>query len=179
MKTLAINLVLISFLIKIVSTVETADQNWYKSQNGNMYYIEESYKYSWYEAALQCSLKKLSLLTLETQEEHNEVAKILKENNFAFHAPHLWIGAVGGHRLFTWVSNSQPVFTDKWIPGNPDNWNQEEYCLHFWENTTELNDRKCDFKYGFICEENDYFNEEKEKNQGKYKSIVLNIVNKI
>ena len=37
------------------------------------------FKYTWFEAFLQCSMKKLSLVTLETQEEYNDLAKILKE----------------------------------------------------------------------------------------------------
>lgn len=95
----------------------------------------------------------------------------------SFNAPHLWIGAVGTNRLFAWIKNSQPVFTDKWLKGNPDSSNPYENCLHFWENTTLLNDRKCDVKQGYICEENDNLSED-YTNQEKYKNIIFNMVNK-
>ncbi|XP_046800975.1 lectin subunit alpha-like [Lucilia cuprina] len=174
MKRLILNLALICFLIETLSA-KLVGEKLYKTENNKLYYIDENYKYSWYEAFLQCSLKKMSLATLETLEEHDAISKILKDDNFSHHGPHLWIGAVGGNRLFSWVSNSQPVFTTKWIPGNPDNYLQEENCLHFWENTTELNDRKCDYKYGFICEET-VSREEVAINHEKYKSVALSIV---
>ncbi|TMW54259.1 hypothetical protein DOY81_000682, partial [Sarcophaga bullata] len=160
------------FLIQI-DIAQVAEQKWYKTFNNKLYYIEENYEYTWFEALLQCSMKKLSLATLETQQEHNDLARILKEEPFAYHAPHLWIGAVGINRQFAWIRNSQPLFTNQWIPNNPDNFNGDEQCIHFWENTTTLNDRRCDLKYGYICEENDY----EDRNPSKYKSILLNVIN--
>ena len=90
-----------------------------------------------------------------------------------YRGPNLWIGAVGINRQFAWIKNSQPLFTNRWIPNNPDNGNNDEYCIHFWENTTELSDRRCDFKYGFICEQNDDY---ENRNPCKYKSILLNLI---
>ncbi|XP_065355479.1 lectin subunit alpha-like [Calliphora vicina] len=174
MKRLAINLILICCLFEIVSTQQVdAEQKWFKTENNKTYYIEQNYKYSWYQAFLQCSMKKMALLTIETPEEHNDVAKILKEGNFNFHGPHLWIGAVGFDRQFAWIANSQPVFTNRWVGGNPDNFNQEEHCLLFSEATTELNDAKCEYQFGFICEENAYLSP-KDENQEKPNRVVFN-----
>ncbi|KAM7351825.1 lectin subunit alpha-like [Cochliomyia hominivorax] len=175
MRGFALRSIIICFLLQITLT-KVVDRKWYKTCKNKMYYIEENYQYTWYEAFLQCSMKKLSLVTLETEEEHEDLAEILSEEKFTFNAPHLWVGAVGNERQFSWVANSQPVFTLKWIAGNPDNYNKEENCLHFWENTTNLNDRKCDLKYGYICEDNNYSNE-LDQNSAKYKHILFNVIN--
>lgn len=98
----------------------------------------------------------MNLVTIDTKMKSDEITTLLK-NNFDNINP-LWIGAVasnGKKRQYVWISNGQAISYSNWYRGEPNFYNNNEYCVQTgWTKHVQWNDGVCSKSYGFICEYN-------------------------
>ena len=77
----------------------------------------------------------------------------------------IWIGLsdLATENTFVWEENGQPMAYDNFIPGNPDNADNNEHCVqivyinngaYLWEH--HWNDGICSFTKPFVCEKSKY-----------------------
>ncbi|KAM7354727.1 uncharacterized protein ACRADG_006288 [Cochliomyia hominivorax] len=164
-------LIFLSTILVIFHTFVNAG-NFYTSANNKIYYIESAYNFKWFEAHIECHNKNMTLFTIDNEDKFYDLYNVLISGQFLRKPPHLWVGAVGAQRKFTWITNGKPVV---WKHASFDNSGNSENCLQLFENTKDLNDRNCVALLGFVCEENKYMSQNRDQIQGVEKHIVLNI----
>nr|NP_001162870.1 seminal fluid protein 24F, isoform A [Drosophila melanogaster]NP_001245869.1 seminal fluid protein 24F, isoform B [Drosophila melanogaster]ACG69543.1 seminal fluid protein 24F [Drosophila melanogaster]ACZ94161.1 seminal fluid protein 24F, isoform A [Drosophila melanogaster]AFH03545.1 seminal fluid protein 24F, isoform B [Drosophila melanogaster] len=125
---------------------------------GNSYYlIERKLQKNWFGAYEICRQQQAELISLETFDELRLVSEYLLANNIfeRYWTSGTDLGTKGKH---VWFSNGQPLSTDLWYGGEPNNKNNEEHCDELGSDfrptkSPGMNDRNCNFESSFICEE--------------------------
>uniref|UniRef100_A0A3B3YYE1 C-type lectin domain-containing protein n=1 Tax=Poecilia mexicana TaxID=48701 RepID=A0A3B3YYE1_9TELE len=134
----------------------------WQSFNGSCYWIVSNVNQltTWYEAVTKCSAMGAHLLFINSQEEQFFINGKLPD----FHQvdiPDIWIGEA-------WVGlndiniENQFVYTDgsdvdllPWAENQPDNWENNEDCIHLTGMTHpdpgKINDDKCTATREFVC----------------------------
>ncbi|XP_065357709.1 E-selectin-like [Calliphora vicina] len=163
------SIVLVSIVAVLSSTAKAG--NFYTSATNKIYYVESAYNYNWFESHIECHNKNMTLFTIENEDSFYDLYNVLISGKFSRKPPHLWVGAVGSQRKFTWILNGKPVI---WKHGSFDNARNSENCLQLYENTKDLNDVNCVNKMGFVCEENRY-QIQCDQTKMAQKNVVLNI----
>ncbi|EDW27288.1 GL21206 [Drosophila persimilis] len=149
-------------------TIETHDGNhigavlksapFIKIDDGYYFFGRESV--NWYVAYEKCRELEAELVTFETDEEFDAIARYLKANA---DRGNYWssgndLGKTGIHK---WFSNGQRINSLRWAHGQPDNAGDKEHCIHLGyiykdSQGFELNDRPCAYDgnslFRFICE---------------------------
>lgn len=126
------------------------------------YYYFGAEKVNWYVGYENCRKLGAELVTFETPEEFDAIARYLKSKG---ERSEHWtsgndLGKTGTHR---WFSNAQLIDIKKWAPRQPDNAGGIEHCIHLgyiYKDSTDiqLNDRPCsnegslDSLFKYICE---------------------------
>ncbi|KAI8125819.1 Lectin subunit alpha [Lucilia cuprina] len=164
------SLLLLTIVVVLSSTAKAG--NFYTSPSNKIYYVEPVYSYKWFDAHIECYNRNMTLFTIENEDSFYDLYNVLISGKFNRKPPHLWIGAIGAQRKFTWILNGKPVI---WKYSSFDNARNSENCLQMFENTKDLNDRNCVDLLGFVCEENRYQNNKCDQTKMAEKHIVLNI----
>ncbi|XP_044191068.1 lactose-binding lectin l-2-like [Thunnus albacares] len=132
-----------------------------KLQRGNcpMFWFSfqgRCYKYvsthmTWADAELHCVSEKANLVSIHSLEEHNFVTSLIK--NFDHTKEPTWIGLNDVHKEDRWMwSDGCAVNFDFWFPGEPNNNNRIEDCVHNNHGTDlKWNDAKCYYTYPSVC----------------------------
>ncbi|XP_065357557.1 lectin subunit alpha-like [Calliphora vicina] len=100
----------------------------------------------------------MSLATIDTKEKSDDITSLLKKT--LVNVNPLWVGAVanGNDRLYVWISTGNKVTYTNWYEGEPDFYNNNEYCLQTgWSNKIQWNDHECHKQFGLICELNQQY----------------------
>ncbi|XP_016997808.2 C-type lectin 37Da-like [Drosophila takahashii] len=117
------------------------------------YYIENNLKKNWYAAYESCRRLKADLVTFESVEELDMVSQYIlnSKTDVMYWASGTDLAEEGSH---VWFSNGQPVYSDLWCPGQPDNKDGGEHCDGLWfeSETIGLNDGNCGMLHCYICE---------------------------
>ncbi len=66
----------------------------------------------------------------------------------------MWLGAsdIEKEGTFVWETSKTVMAFSKWSSGQPDNWQGNENCVHFWQNVNEWNDESCNDAMAAMCE---------------------------
>ncbi|TMW52748.1 hypothetical protein DOY81_002198 [Sarcophaga bullata] len=142
----------------------------YTADKKRFFYIENEYKYDWFESMIKCTRMNMSLLTIDSKSKSDEINKIVK-TAFGKNVI-LWVGgyAVGKNRQFTWIGTGEEFSYTYWNGKNPDFNNNDEYCVQIgWSASMQWNDNKCTSKYGFVCE----FRECDDGNNSRHYNVVV------
>ncbi|XP_037822317.1 lectin subunit alpha-like [Lucilia sericata] len=173
--------------LKLMLLLSALEQVWsitqeklYSADGKKFYYIENEYKYDWFESLTKCASMNMTLLTIDSKPKSEEINNVVKKafgKNII-----LWVGgyAVGSNRQFRWVSTGEEFTYTYWHGANPDFTNSEEYCMQIgWSATMAWNDNKCTKKFGFICEfkPQECSGNTDDKNY-KYHNIIINNLQK-
>ncbi|XP_005186728.1 lectin subunit alpha [Musca domestica] len=141
-----------------VAEEEDSETNVYKTGTYK-YFIEPKNQYTWQQALDECKKKKMSLVTIDSEEKANDVKTVLNEA-FLFlkkPIPRLYIGAndLDEFREFIWISKGDVFRYTNWEKGEPNNYKKlNERCVHIgFHGDEKWNDINCSRKYGFICEQ--------------------------
>ncbi|XP_065365469.1 lectin subunit alpha-like [Calliphora vicina] len=172
---------IILLLLTLEQVCSITREKLYTSDGKQYYYIENEYKYDWFESLTKCARINMTLLTIDSKiksEDINQVVKKAFGKNVI-----LWVGgyAIGTNRQFTWIATGEEFTYTYWYASNPDFYNSEEYCVQIgWHANMGWNDNKCTKKFGFICEFkpqecSDYVDDKKYKNQ----NIIINNYQKV
>ncbi|KAM7361066.1 lectin subunit alpha-like [Cochliomyia hominivorax] len=152
----------------------------YTSDGKKFYYIENDYKYDWFEALTKCARMNMSLLTIDSKSKSENINQIVLKT-FGKNVV-LWVGgyAVGPNRQYTWVATGEEFTYTLWSGPNPDFYNKEEFCMQIgWSSSMGWNDNNCIKKFGFICEfRPNECNEIDDKNL-RNQNIIINNYQKI
>jgi len=120
---------------------------------GSNLYIIESNGDNWYAAFESCKQKDADLVAFESLEELKLVSQYLIDNKMA--AQHWTSGTDWAKQdKHVWFSNGQPVASDLWLKGEPNNEFKAEHCdeLRIKPGVgVGLNDKNCSFILGYIC----------------------------
>ncbi|XP_023301471.2 lectin subunit alpha-like [Lucilia cuprina] len=144
-------------LLEAVSTT----QQLYKASDGSDYLIETELKYNWYQAWHECARRNYQLVEIESAAKNNAIIDLLKKVIGKSH--NLWLGGNDEYstnrdyaRPFFWSATGQQFTFTFWSNNNPDNYRNNEHCVHIWQEKSmfEWNDNDCTVKMGFICEPN-------------------------
>ncbi|XP_073828778.1 lectin subunit alpha-like [Musca autumnalis] len=114
-------------------------------------YIDSEQKYNWFQAEHECTLRKMSLISINSAEKNAILDGILKKE-FQL-CPYLWIGGndLGEENHFVWSANGRDFNFTNWRVGAPDNIHNKEHCVHI-THKRDWNDIDCSYKFGFICD---------------------------
>ncbi|KAH8341287.1 hypothetical protein KR059_002044, partial [Drosophila kikkawai] len=119
------------------------------------FYIESSNKKNWYAAQESCRQMNADLVSFNTAAELKVLTKYLKDNKLC---GNYWTSGTdlaeeGKH---VWFSNGQPIMTDLWYPGEPNNLHKNEHCFEMGKTDglqlAGLNDLPCFEKKPYICQ---------------------------
>ncbi|KAL9883849.1 lectin subunit alpha-like [Glossina fuscipes fuscipes] len=142
-------------LLVFLNTVNSVPfTHWHNIQDNVVVFIDEEYKYNWFEAWNECASKNMSLITLDSEEKEKMLIRLLREINAT---RNLWLGAndLAEEGKFMWASTGTAFDYSNWYMNNPDNYQNKEHCVHIIEQSDfEWNDNDCKVKMGIICEEN-------------------------
>lgn len=124
------------------------------------YYLPRHFKSFGVYTRSICTAYGMDLLTLETSAEADHFLGLCQENAHHFDSlTHVGGMALEGKSLNTWYwlnSGKEIVYPLKFAPGQPDNFNDTEYCLSIMksENGFLFNDVNCNDvdKLKFICQ---------------------------
>ncbi|XP_043648055.1 C-type lectin 37Da-like [Drosophila teissieri] len=115
------------------------------------YFIESKRDINWYGAFEACRQMNADLVAFEDWKEQKLVSQYLddkKDNKF------YWTAGtdLAKQDYFVWFSTGQPVATDLWMKGEPNNFGGIEHCVELKSDGGRgLNDRSCTDTNGYIC----------------------------
>ncbi|XP_075159347.1 lectin subunit alpha-like [Haematobia irritans] len=135
----------------------TPYDKWHTIQEFGKIFIEQEEKYTWFEAGIECAIRNMTLITVDTVERNQAVDALLRKK--FQNIPNLWIGGsdLGEEGKFVWSSTGKPFEFTNWQSQQPDNNKNDEHCVHYRRTSDfEWNDAQCWEKFGFICEENHF-----------------------
>jgi len=93
----------------------------------NCFFIESKIKKNWYDAFESCRQMETDLVAFKNLEELNEIYEYLFQNNGDL--LDFWIAGTDlAKQVHIWFSNGQPVSSDLWRKGEPNNLNNIEHC---------------------------------------------------
>ncbi|KAI4900124.1 hypothetical protein NFI96_006470, partial [Prochilodus magdalenae] len=114
------------------------------SVNASQRYVVVSENKNWTEAQSYCRKHYTDLVSVRNETE-NQKLKSLTENKYYYF---LWIGL---YRTRSWSDGSNSTFSN-WRPGQPDNYEQNEYCTAVSFSTFgQWTDENCDQTFPFLC----------------------------
>ncbi|XP_033747656.1 deleted in malignant brain tumors 1 protein-like [Pecten maximus] len=120
-------------------------QSWTKYQT-HCYKLFSDPK-TWLEAQDECRNHGSSLVTIETEAENNW----LKNNQFVEDHPFIGAYTDDTRTVWRWVSDDSIVRYSDWLPGQPNNLDDNQNCVQFLG--SKWNDRDCtSYISKFICE---------------------------
>ncbi|XP_017770304.1 PREDICTED: C-type lectin 37Da-like [Nicrophorus vespilloides] len=148
---------LASFVFVAVQTYTIQRQSPFHFQYKNkLYYIETFYKANYYKAFMSCRKLGMNLVSIDSEDEFDKLHSFIKfstknENGMAF-----WTSAAAIEPLqFHWMLTGYPLrLASKWLPGEPNNKDGNEYCLEVRIQNKDLimNDENCNNQVYYICE---------------------------
>ncbi|XP_053216156.1 C-type lectin BpLec-like [Podarcis raffonei] len=129
-------------------------RNWLKSQGSCYAYFDS--KKTWSEAENECLSYGCGthLASILNEKESDVVANYISANQK--NASQVWIGLHDPTEKGHWRWLDDEIYNYKrWDSHRPDNYNNEEYCVHLLMDTgfKKWNDVKCNNKYAFICKQ--------------------------
>ncbi|XP_068609207.1 uncharacterized protein [Brachionichthys hirsutus] len=122
----------------------------WRKNAGICYYHNDTDVVDFHTALERCWGEKASLVSILTGEEHAYVSSMVGTGELA----EAWIGLTrvgitGGQ--YRWVDSS-PVTYTHWGPGEPNNYNGEEMCVHMQRLRGNWNDVNCGWaSAGYVC----------------------------
>ncbi|KRJ97280.1 C-type lectin 37Da [Drosophila yakuba] len=121
---------------------------------GGYYFIERNLQKNWFDAYESCRRLQAELITLETEDELRLVSKYLTQNNIfdRYWTSGTDLSEQGKH---VWFSNGQPLSSQLWYSGEPNNKDKKEHCDELGNRIKDkpgMNDLDCNSKIGYICE---------------------------
>lgn len=138
------------FLVILASVTGSAAQTY--DRLGDRDIIVFKLLADWDTASSICQSKAMELLIIENEEESKKIAEIA----MGYKPYYLWLGAKRRGNRFFWDYTAQQVNFTKWAPGQPDNANGKEDCVHLSLPDTSLwNDAPCWEQNFFICQQKD------------------------
>lgn len=105
---------------------------------------------SWMSAFEICRYHDWQLLTLRSNQEHEETVELMKKYDIEL----LWLAStdMGHEGKFVWATTGLTVTDYHWQKGEPNN-NGIQHCVLLHSPNTKWWDYHCHSKYPFICEE--------------------------
>ncbi|XP_037816924.1 lectin subunit alpha-like [Lucilia sericata] len=136
----------------------------FKADNGELYILEPSEEYNWYQAWLTCSHQNGQLINLNTEEKSKLLHKIFESNQVQF--TNFWIGGKASvdenNSPFYWQSLKQEFSYAQWDENQPNKSLTEPLCVYITKNSevpySWRSDTCYDLKLGYICERSEYSN---------------------
>ncbi|KAH8352096.1 hypothetical protein KR084_001943, partial [Drosophila pseudotakahashii] len=118
----------------------------------NYYFIESKIQKNWYAAFESCRQMEAELIAYDSLDELKLISKYLIDKNIvnSYWASGNDLAKQGNH---VWHSSGQPVASDLWHKGEPNNNKGKEHCDHLWINkgVGGLNDYVCSVARLYIC----------------------------
>ncbi|XP_023299990.2 lectin subunit alpha-like [Lucilia cuprina] len=132
----------------------------FRADNGELYIIETSEEYNWYQAWLNCSQQNGQLVTINTEEKSKFLQNIFESNQVKF--TNLWTGGKASintaenNMPFYWQSLKQEFSYTQWDKNQPNISLTEPLCVYITNNSevpySWISDVCYDLKIGYICE---------------------------
>ncbi|XP_059481576.1 perlucin-like protein isoform X2 [Neocloeon triangulifer] len=129
----------------------------YVTINETLYFLEGSNLANWYEANTECLMNEMTLLSLETRIENENVMNWL--NSTEFYNTWIWSGGIRreNENEWNWNKNTDNItmtYTN-WGPNQPNVIQSEESCMNFAAEYGKWDDDQCnDYSQAFMCERN-------------------------
>ncbi|XP_039489156.1 C-type lectin 37Da [Drosophila santomea] len=117
------------------------------------YFIESKRKTNWFDAFEACRQMNADLVAFEDLKELKLFHQYLVDKKVDMF---FWTAgtdlAKDKKDYFAWFSTGQPVSTDLWRKGEPNNAGGNEHCIEYKsDEKMGLNDRSCTSSIGYIC----------------------------
>ncbi|KRJ97277.1 C-type lectin 37Da [Drosophila yakuba] len=118
----------------------------------NYFFVESKREINWYDAFEACRQMNADLVAFKDLKEQKLVSQYLVGKKLI---DNFWTSGTDFAKqdYFVWFSTGQPVATDLWCKGEPNNAGGIEHCVEFLSNVgLGLNDRNCSLPRGYICQ---------------------------
>lgn len=112
---------------------------------------------NWYVAFKICKRNKMDLITINNEEQFNNVQSAIRASGHNQSSDLYWTSGtdLGIENNFFWSTNGENIEFDVWNHGQPDNSGGNENCVELRynkKNAYKLNDNNCVVKNFFICQ---------------------------
>ncbi|KAM7347154.1 C-type lectin mosGCTL-7-like [Cochliomyia hominivorax] len=151
--------IIIIAILAFCSVLANCEDNLFKSEENNEYFIQPAQKYTWQEAFDECDTKDMDLLIIDSEAKAIEIKVLLKKIFTSKPIPRFYLAANDLEKVneFHWITKKErkPVIYTNWEPNEPNKYQKlNERCIHIgFHGTDQWNDITCSRKYGFICQE--------------------------
>ncbi|KAM7351569.1 uncharacterized protein ACRADG_004360 [Cochliomyia hominivorax] len=165
-------IILFLFIFKIGKIY--CDGKIYTSEKNNTYFIDNEYKYTWFDAYCKCLSLNMTLASIDTSAKAEEISTLILST---MKRKLLWIGGIASRypddSKYIWITTGKQITSTFWERGYPSfSGSSNQYCIlyGFTSNMTWAN-FSCTDKNGFICEEH--------PRDTKYKQTVTEMENQL
>jgi len=150
-KTRLLVIIILSFiLVALVANKSKADSSVvYYAGTGHYYQRIDTTK-SWESASSYCSALGGYLATVSSYNENQFIYSQLQLTGKS-----VWLGGTDQsiEGIWKWV-NDEPWSYTYWANGEPNNQNNEDCLMYYYNSNAQWNDNPCGYNYVFICEWN-------------------------
>lgn len=123
---------------------------------GDAYFYASNTQLNWWGANEFCRRAGHRLAVIDSREKQAAVEKYIKDNGLTTKQHWIALNDLATNGKYFWSSNGQPAGWTNWIPGEPNNYQSNEHCVHITtSNAHDLfrwNDNNCARLFDFICE---------------------------
>jgi len=136
-------------LRKTVTAIKAKKVPKFEKIGSKYYYIDESEKVNWFEAAHKCRELGANLSGLQSEDELKAVNEKLSNEYYW-----LEINDLGSEGVFKLLSTGKEAGFLKWRSPEPNNKGGNENCVQLlrFDDKYAMNDNHCETKFNFICE---------------------------
>ncbi|XP_060731122.1 lactose-binding lectin l-2-like isoform X2 [Tachysurus vachellii] len=114
-------------------------------------YLYNGAKLSWASAETFCQKFDAHLVSIHSENEYQQIKALIRTYDPMENAAYIGLSDCQKAYQFFWSDGTKLGFT-KWNPGQPDNENNNERCVHINASTEKnWNDIPCDYTYASVC----------------------------
>ncbi|XP_028128388.1 uncharacterized protein LOC114324755 [Diabrotica virgifera virgifera] len=129
--------------IQILQNTDLAARNLPKFRN-SVYDLGFDFQGNWYDAAVFCKSRNMSLVSIESEEENAFLYELMKQRYGESMEYWFWTSGIQRNNRWVWTSTGRPIEYFNWMTYQPDNQRSQENCIEMrynWYTGMRWNDR--------------------------------------
>uniref|UniRef100_A0A7M5WWI0 Uncharacterized protein n=1 Tax=Clytia hemisphaerica TaxID=252671 RepID=A0A7M5WWI0_9CNID len=165
---LAFKIVTLFSILQLITSIEVLDeiqnnafyasnfecpQGWFLRCGKCYLYVDE--KRQWNDAQYNCKQRGANLVTVDEEATNAFLARYISFKSGDTRTSWIGLNDRAEEGKFEWVDGTRPLqYAFKWLPGQPDNDNQDEDCVEMYVRQKQnlWNDVPCSTELPFVCQ---------------------------
>ncbi|XP_047656988.1 lactose-binding lectin l-2-like [Tachysurus fulvidraco] len=113
-------------------------------------YLYNGDKLGWASAEKFCQDIDAHLVSIHSENEYQQIKALIRSYDPMENPTYIGLSDCQKAYQFFWSDGTKLTFT-KWNPGEPNNYNNKERCVHINAGDKNWNDINCDYTYPSVC----------------------------